>query len=153
MTFSITHSHLVGRARLAHLADKLNLVASQCYGLEYGLLEELRKPGVPMVFRIRNKPCMETVKAIALTEAGDGSHLDVSDGRCRTGRGHRLAEPGKKRLVKPTGQSSARVAHGPCHALMPQTAQAATPNRLHDGFNHPKPEKTHPPRTSRKLTC
>jgi hypothetical protein len=45
------------------------IVADRYYGLEYGFFEELRKLGVSFVFRIRNKPRMETVEELALTEA------------------------------------------------------------------------------------
>jgi hypothetical protein len=45
------------------------IVADRYFGLEYGFLEELRKLGVSFVFRIRNKPRMETVEELPLTEA------------------------------------------------------------------------------------
>ncbi len=45
------------------------IVGDRYYGLEYGFLNELRGQGVSMVFRIRNRPRMETVEELPLTEA------------------------------------------------------------------------------------
>ena len=44
------------------------IVGDRYYGLEYGFLDELRKLGVSLVFRIRNNPRMEIVEELALTE-------------------------------------------------------------------------------------
>jgi len=45
------------------------IVADSYYGLEYGFFEELRKLGVSFVFRIRNRPRMEIVAELPLTNA------------------------------------------------------------------------------------
>ena len=54
------------------------------YGLEYGYFEELRKLGVSMVIRIRNKPRMEIVEELPLTEA-DRSAGVTWQGRVKLG--------------------------------------------------------------------
>jgi hypothetical protein len=45
------------------------IVGNCYYGLEYGFLKELRQPRISFVFRIRDKPRMEIVQEIPLTEA------------------------------------------------------------------------------------
>ena len=45
------------------------IVGDRYYGLEYGFLDELRGAGVSVVFRIRNRPRMETVEELPLADA------------------------------------------------------------------------------------
>lgn len=45
------------------------IVADRYYGLEYGFFGELKQIGASHVIRIRNKPRMETVESLPLTEA------------------------------------------------------------------------------------
>ncbi|MGB6220463.1 IS4 family transposase [Haloferula sp.] len=45
------------------------IVGDRHYGLEYGFLDELRGQGVSFVLRIRNKPRMEIVEELPLTDA------------------------------------------------------------------------------------
>lgn len=45
------------------------IVGDRYYGLEYGFLRELRAMGVSFVFRIRNKPRMDIVAEMPLTQA------------------------------------------------------------------------------------
>lgn len=45
------------------------IVADRYYGLEYGFFGELKQIGASHVIRIRNKPRMEVVEELALTEA------------------------------------------------------------------------------------
>lgn len=45
------------------------IVADRYYGLEYGFFGELKKIGASHVIRIRNKPRMEVVEELALTDA------------------------------------------------------------------------------------
>lgn len=44
------------------------IVGDRYYGLEYGFFEELRQLGVSFVIRIRNKPCMEIIEELPLTD-------------------------------------------------------------------------------------
>lgn len=44
------------------------IVGDRYYGLEYGFFEELRQLGVSFVMRIRNKPCMEIIEELPLTD-------------------------------------------------------------------------------------
>jgi hypothetical protein len=45
------------------------IVADRYYGLEYGFFQELSKMGASYVIRIRNKPLMEVVEELPLSEA------------------------------------------------------------------------------------
>lgn len=44
------------------------IVGDRYYGLEYGFFGELRETGVSHVIRIRNKPCMEIIEELPLTD-------------------------------------------------------------------------------------
>jgi hypothetical protein len=44
------------------------IVGDRYYGLEYGFFEEMRQLGVSFVIRIRNKPRIEIIEELALTE-------------------------------------------------------------------------------------
>lgn len=66
----ITHGNSCERKALrAFMKKGETIVGDRYYGLEYGFLEELRKLGISFVFRIRNKPRMEIVEELSLTEA------------------------------------------------------------------------------------
>lgn len=66
----ITHGNSCERKALREFMKKgETIVGDRYYGLEYGFLEELRQLGISFVFRIRNKPRMEIVEEIPLTEA------------------------------------------------------------------------------------
>ncbi len=66
----ITHGNSCERKALREFMKKgETIVGDRYYGLEYGFLEELRKLGISFVFRIRNKPRMEIVEELSLTEA------------------------------------------------------------------------------------
>lgn len=66
----ITHGNSCERKALRQLMRKgETIVGDRYYGLEYGFLGELRQIGVSFVFRIRNKPRMETVGELPLAEA------------------------------------------------------------------------------------
>lgn len=66
----ITHGNSCERKALREFMKKgETIVGDRYYGLEYGFLEELRKLGISFVFRIRNKPRMEIVEELLLTEA------------------------------------------------------------------------------------
>ena len=66
----ITHGNSGERKALREFMKKgETIVGDRYYGLEYGFLEELRKLGISFVFRIRNKPRMEIVEELSLTEA------------------------------------------------------------------------------------
>ena len=60
------------------------VVGDRYYGLEYGFLQELRMLGVSFVFRIRNKPRMEIVEELPLTEADRAAGV-TWQGRVRLG--------------------------------------------------------------------
>ena len=65
----ITHGNSCERKALREFMKKgETIVGDRYYGLEYGFLEELRQLGISFVFRIRNKPRMEIVEEIPLTE-------------------------------------------------------------------------------------
>jgi Transposase DDE domain len=66
----ITHGNSCERKALREFMKKgETIVGDRYYGLEYGFLEELRQLGISFVFRIRNKPRMEIVEELPLTEA------------------------------------------------------------------------------------
>jgi hypothetical protein len=66
----VTHGNSCERKELRKFMKKgETIVGDRYYGLEYGFLEELRKLGISFVFRIRNKPRMEIVEELPLTEA------------------------------------------------------------------------------------
>ena len=66
----ITNGNSCERKALRRFVKKgETIVGDRYYGLEYGFLEELRQLGVSFVFRIRNKPRMEIVEELPLTEA------------------------------------------------------------------------------------
>ncbi len=66
----ITHGNSCERKALREFMKKgETIVGDRYYGLDYGFLEELRKLGISFVFRIRNKPRMEIVEELPLTEA------------------------------------------------------------------------------------
>ncbi len=66
----VTHGNSCERKELRKFMKKgETIVGDRYYGLEYGFLEELRKLGISFVFRIRNKPRMEIVEELPLTES------------------------------------------------------------------------------------
>jgi hypothetical protein len=66
----ITHGNSCERKALREFMKKgETIVGDRYYGLDYGFLEELRQLGISFVFRIRNKPRMEIVEELPLTEA------------------------------------------------------------------------------------
>ena len=66
----VTHGNSCERKELRKFMKKgETIVGDRYYGLEYGFLEELRQLGISFVFRIRNKPRMEIVEELPLTEA------------------------------------------------------------------------------------
>lgn len=66
----ITPGNSCERKALRQFVNKgETIVGDRYYGLEYGFFEELRKLGASFVFRIRNKPRMEIVGELPLTEA------------------------------------------------------------------------------------
>ena len=66
----ITHGNSCERKALRQFMKEGEIiVGDRYYGLEYGFLEELRKLGISFVFRIRNKPRMEIVEELPLTDA------------------------------------------------------------------------------------
>jgi hypothetical protein len=65
----ITTGNSCERSTLREFVNKgETIVGDRYYGLEYGFLDELRDRGVSFVFRIRNKPVMEIVEELPLTE-------------------------------------------------------------------------------------
>ena len=66
----ITHGNSCERKALRQFMKEGEIiVGDRYYGLEYGFLEELRKLGISFVFRIRNKPRMEIVEELPLTDS------------------------------------------------------------------------------------
>lgn len=66
----ITHGNSCERKALREFMKKgETIVGDRYYGLDYKFLEELRHLGVSFVFRIRNKPRMEIIEELPLTEA------------------------------------------------------------------------------------
>ena len=66
----ITHGNACERKALRQFMQKgETIVGDRYYGLDYGFLEELRRLGISLVFRIRNKPRMEIVEELPLTAA------------------------------------------------------------------------------------
>jgi hypothetical protein len=66
----VTTANTCERKALRQLVKKgETLVGDRYYGLEYGFLAELRQAGVSFVFRIRNKPQMEIVEELPLSDA------------------------------------------------------------------------------------
>ena len=66
----ITTANTCERKALRQLVKKgETLVGDRYYGLEYGFFGELRAVGVSFVIRIRNKPKMEIVEELPLTDA------------------------------------------------------------------------------------
>jgi len=57
------------KALRSYMKKGETIVGDRYYGLDYGFLDELRQAGVSFVFRIRNKPRMEVVKELPLSEA------------------------------------------------------------------------------------
>ena len=45
------------------------IVGDRYYGLEYAFFEEMRQLGVSFVIRIRNKPSIEIIEELPLTDA------------------------------------------------------------------------------------
>ncbi len=70
----ITAGNTCERKTLRQFIEKgETIVGDRYYGLEYGFLDELRQAGVSFVFRIRNKPRMEIVEELELTDADRAS--------------------------------------------------------------------------------
>ena len=66
----VTTGNTCERKALRQLVKKgETLVGDRYYGLEYAFLGELRRAGVSFVFRIRNRPRMEIVEELPLTDA------------------------------------------------------------------------------------
>jgi len=57
------------KALRSYMKKGETIVGDRYYGLDYGFLDELRQAGVSFVFRIRNKPRMEIVEELPLSEA------------------------------------------------------------------------------------
>lgn len=67
---AITEGNSCERKALRQLMKKgETIVGDRYYGLEYGFFEEMRQLGVSFVIRIRNKPRMEIIKELPLTDA------------------------------------------------------------------------------------
>ena len=66
---AITEGNSCERKALRQLMQKgETIVGDRYYGLEYGLFEEMRQLGVSFVIRIRNKPRMEIIEELPLTD-------------------------------------------------------------------------------------
>jgi len=66
----VTTGNTCERKALRQLVKKgETLVGDRYYGLEYAIFDELRQAGVSFVFRIRNKPKMEILEELPLTDA------------------------------------------------------------------------------------
>lgn len=66
----ITHGNSCERKALREFMQEGEIiVGDRYYGLEYGFLDALRDEKVSFVFRIRNKPVMEIIEELPLTEA------------------------------------------------------------------------------------
>ena len=81
----VTHGNSCERKALLDLVKKGEvIVGDRYYGLEYAYFDELRKRGASWVIRIRNKPRMEIVEEMPLTEADRAAGV-TWQGRVRLG--------------------------------------------------------------------